>query len=260
VALHASNPELVFNGKPESRIIAESRDLTWENLRALTTPFENNGGRKILVVGDSQGGDFVNLMLAHDPGLRNRLRTFASTKGCQIKLTSAFFDDPVARAHPDFKVAGSCKTDVQRFRRDPRLTEADDIVLVYAWMAPAARYLPDEVAAIAKINPRARIFVVGKKDMAKSSLSFFSTLKDIEMVNEAAAASIPDDVLSFNAAVSAQFGDHYLDQLSLVCPDRCNLFTPDGTPIYFDERHLTKDALEALGPGTAVKRMLAPLL
>lgn len=259
-AAYALNPEPMFNGRSQSEIIEESRVLTWKNLRAMDKDFTSDERPKVLIVGDSQAGDFVNLLLTAEPDAKSQIRTFPSTKACQIKLATSYYADREVQNHPDFKSLSSCRRDIEAFKEDTRIARTDVIVLAYAWTGPAARYLKQEVQLLAQLAPDAAIYVVGKKDFAASSFEYFEMTQSVAESDRLATEAVPLETTRFNESVAELLAEHFIDVQDLFCDMECQVFTDEGMPLLIDPRHFTRDALVALASEAEADEVLGPLI
>src|SRR5690606_1795222 len=97
--------------------------------------------------------------------LAGQLRSFVSSKGCQIKSQTDYYNLPSLHAHPDYKPIVDCLNDIAGFSRDERVEAADIVVLAYAWTPYSADFLEAEIEAIRERNPQAEVYIAGKKDL-----------------------------------------------------------------------------------------------
>jgi hypothetical protein len=222
-------------------IVAGGSKYTWVNLRKLTGPWSEPGGKRIFLAGDSQGADVANLLVEFDPDVKKSLRTFSSDKFCQIKYDPGFYTSGDYRdiyTAPANQIA-KCAQDGERFRADRRVEDADVIILAYAWYASALKYLENEITEIRKRNPRARIFVAGRKDQPKSSVEYLQEGFKTADAERAAAGNYRPDVRNINRQLASLAGAELLDVYRVLCASNCKLFTETGYPLLFDVRHLT---------------------
>jgi peptidoglycan/LPS O-acetylase OafA/YrhL len=222
------------------KIYRDGRNYTWDNHQKLDAPFDINSRRKIIVIGDSQAADVVNLLLAYNPSLSAEIRTFVSSAGCQIKFTDAYYHErEIANGSSDETIE-HCKDDRARFHADRRLKEADTIVVAYSWRPAALGYMPEEIAKIEQKNPSASVYVAGTKKQPRSGIWFLEQRLTHRQAAAFARNHAVPNVLETNTTLASKFGQKFLDFYSVTCTESaCQVFTDTGFPIFFDELHVT---------------------
>jgi peptidoglycan/LPS O-acetylase OafA/YrhL len=231
---------------------------SWSAMRQLRGGFVD-ARPKILLVGDSQAADFLNLVLAYDPALASVIRTFSSDKFCQVR-NPAFYTSGEYKDHytPPAGQLASCDRERAAFAADDRVDGADTIILAYAWYRSAARYLPEELAAIRTRNPRARVFVVGRKDQPRSSLDYLDDGVSVDAASVAAVRDALAEVREVNASLASQTGATFLDLYAVFCDGgRCEIFTESGYPVLFEARHLTPIGAAFVARGVRFYKLVA---
>ena len=217
-----------------------SEAYTWRDHRQLNYSFDGTSGNKILVVGDSQAADIVNLLLAYNSSYGSEIRTFISSSGCQIKFSDEYYEGRERKDGLPDETRLRCKDDRARFFSDPRLGEANIIILAYAWRPASVGYIDGDIQALKRKNASASIYVAGLKDQAKSGIWFLERGMAPRSAAVFAKQNAAANVLGVNAALAATFGDQFLDLYSVICNEAaCRVFTESGYPIFFDEMHLT---------------------
>lgn len=237
-------------GRPDEKQSGQSLDVveiqrsnegyTWRNHRALNSSFDTDSNNEILVIGDSQAADMVNLLLEYDPSLRSRLRTFVSTAGCQIKLLDQYYQQRETNNGKADETIERCRRDRQRFQQDARLKAADTIILAYSWRPAAIDYLDDDIAALSRWNPTAKIYVAGLKTQPQSGIWYLEQGIAGGAASSFAKQNAVQEVQQINTRLAAEFPDRFLDLLDVACSRQaCDVFTDSGYPIFFDSSHLT---------------------
>lgn len=220
----------------------EGGNYTWTNIYKMRGDWTAQARRKILLIGDSQGADVLNLLLARDPSLAPDIVTFVSSKFCQIKSDPAFYSSGAYkdRFKPLPDQVANCQKEIAAYDADRRIEAADIIILSYAWYASVEIYLPKDLAALRLRNPKARILIGGRKDQPDTSIAYMKNGMATEIAAIAAAASPDEDVAAANRALQAIAGPDFLDMYGLLCRDGvCTMLTDTGYPILFDYRHFT---------------------
>ena len=225
------------------------QQFTWHLIRNLQVPYREVG-KRVLVIGDSQGADFMNLLEHHPAFWEGNIRTFASSKHCQIMFSEAFYDNGHyrGRGEPPRGILNTCSDKSRQLREDSRLASAETIVLAYAWFPEAMPYLENEIAALRTLTD-AEILVVGRKDQPDNSIKLLQTHKTIDAGEKTAGMKRHLEISETEAAIINVVGTKsYIDLYSVFCRrKRCHHFTDTGAPIFYDSRHLTRDGAAFVG-------------
>jgi len=227
--------------------IEAERDYTWKLIRSLDRPF-GEMHKKILIIGDSQAADFMNLLQYHPKFDREKISTIPLNKFCQIKFSPRFFakDDWKSRFKPKRGMRGNCLKRIKQVLEDERLIKADTIVLVQAWFPEAMKYMEKELASHKKPNNK-KIIVIGRKDQPGASLNLF---KGSISETERKAFSMPrQEVLDIDKHFPELIGNNtYFSLYDVFCHSgRCAHFTPTYEPIFYDARHISKAGAKYIG-------------
>jgi peptidoglycan/LPS O-acetylase OafA/YrhL len=217
-----------------------SEAYTWRSHRELSTSFGTETRNKTLVVGDSQAADIVNLLLAYDSSYGSDIRTFVSSSGCQIKFSDEYYEGRERNNGLPDETILRCRDDRARFFSDPRLKEANTIILAYAWRPAAVEHIDNEIQALKQKNASASIYVASLKDQARSGIWFLERGMAPRPAAVFAKQNAAASAMNVNSALAAKVGEQFLDLYSVICSDAaCQVFTEAGYPIFFDEMHLT---------------------
>ncbi|MGR6429337.1 acyltransferase family protein [Rhizobium sp. PAMB 3174] len=221
----------------DPRIAVQGGSHTWSLLKQRQTAFADDARVKVLIIGDSQAGDMIN-MLDRRYGEAIDLRSFPSAAACQILVSNSFYDH-----EPDERER--CNKRNQRILADSRIKEADIIVLVFAWRDWSPPFIKDNVHALREAGAE-RIILVGPKSQPGSGMDLVASLGKFEGIEAFAAATLDPKVVRTNVDlkhVSATVGVEYADILAKVCPraDLCYVLDENSIPVFFDNMHLTAE-------------------
>jgi hypothetical protein len=208
----------------------------WGNMSRLELPFTSTPGRKVLVIGDSQAGDFVNILREKhlDEGLE--LRTLAIVTECQAIIP---VNDEVYKNIDDaFKER--CRAEHERLRTSPEVQAADVVVLCALWQQWALPHLPNTIENLAKRGAK-KIYIVGRKAQGMTAQMFVTRSGNTANADSFAAKYKDWPSWEINSRLRAIKGAEYIDLMSIACPssDSCPVFTPTGEIIFYDTTHLT---------------------
>jgi len=107
----------------------EFHKYVWEKHNELERQFNNNGKKKILVIGDSMAGNFVNVLKESNMLEELDLVTIPVRSGCK----STFILKEENYINFLSKKKDSCKAQHQAIMNDTRIAEVDSVVLASDW-------------------------------------------------------------------------------------------------------------------------------
>lgn len=211
-------------------------------LELLKKPFQPDGGKKVLILGDSHAQDFTNMVFegGHwQDGYQIRTRDIPTR--CQPALgeNATKF---IARQDQEF-----CEKADSLEEAKPQIAEADIIVLVANWKEWSARELPTTISHL-NLTPQQKLFVVGRKSFGKISVNNYLRMTEEEL---RALRNKPDsDQEKINGILKSSLdANAFVDVQPLVCeaPASCLVFTDDLKLISYDGGHLTQDGARYIG-------------
>ncbi len=225
------------------QIVKDGHGYTWRESKKLPHAWSSTNNEKILIVGDSQAADFINVILKFDPHLKDSIRFFSSSKHCQIKYSDNFYTsgEYLDKYIPSDKELERCKDDRVRFAKDKRVETAEKIVISYAWFTSSLKYLKNDISEIKSRNSSAEIYIVGSKHLPLKSIKYLEIGLDQNEAELEARRLSMKEVNDINTYLSSIPGTTYLNTYGLLCEaTRCRIATPSGYPIFFDNRHFTE--------------------
>jgi peptidoglycan/LPS O-acetylase OafA/YrhL len=212
--------------------------------------FANDGKPKVLVVGDSMTGDFMNLMHASkiDSGLD--LKSYPMPYPClPVPLTA---ESTIRTAVP--KYAELCIKEAAGFR-DAVIDRRPEMVVLAAmwsdWWVPEM----EKTINFLKQNGVTRIAIVGRKSISVNGQQFLAQnalhprISSIEVSRLRAAVDL-NEVISHDAAANDVY---FVDTYGLVCPmNHCEIVADNKDMYYWDTEHLTPEGVLHFSPAFKV--------
>lgn len=115
------------------------------------------------------------------------------------------------------------------------------------WARHSIPYVAGTIAHLQSLT-KARILVLGRKDLNKSSVDLVSSLGRLNGVEYWAARNPNPDTLAINAELKRAAGANYVDMMHIVCrnSDQCAVLTDTAAPVFFDTAHLTPSSARYL--------------
>jgi hypothetical protein len=231
------------------QIAAEAIDrdkaYTWRAFKAANRPFAADGRKKVLLIGDSQGADVVNMLGATGRDSRIDLTTLEVDMQCQALISFAANQYDALNQED----RASCARGRSQLLDSTRIAGAGVVILALNWDRRGIPFISSAVAELHRRGVR-KVVVVGRKSQwyggGDAVLRYGLTSR-----LEAFAASKRDQIAwDANASIVALKGDFdYIDLMSQICPTerRCRVLTPDGDIILFDSSHFSPEGARYLG-------------
>lgn len=243
--------------------IDEMHAYTWENQKkyAVKNKFNLDGKEKILIIGDSQSADLINLLIesGHDKQFDIVARTIYTE--CNIPYLSEPDKNEYYKkinnmtiSKPD--IIPICNEQINSVMNEKILFEqADRIFIAFNWNDFTVPYMDkslDKVNEIASSNKKVWIF--GRKDLSKSSIELFNIYNSkkyatLENIDEFAAKFKKTQNSSIEKLLKSRESTTYIDMYNLICKSKneCSVLTEDKKIILYDSAHFSPDGAKFLG-------------
>lgn len=238
---------------PEDRELALfDRQSTGDYVRgrfnaAQLRPFDETGRPRLLIVGDSFGQDFMNVLAESGHADAFSISTHHVSKHCGNLLVAEDLSRFVSPVH-----TALCEAEGgwQRASLQPLIEQADVIVLVSDWQPWHWDFLPETVSTLTT-RTGADVYVLGRKDFGHVHLH--SLLDQPAAARPALRNPATERQAQADMALASALGDRFIDVQGALCPDPagCPLFTPEGALISYDGGHLTREGATWAGPRLA---------
>ncbi|MCK5666930.1 MAG: hypothetical protein KAI17_25765, partial [Thiotrichaceae bacterium] len=144
-------------------------------LQMMKKPFDAEGMKKALIIGDSHAQDFLNGVLENDYLQDYQISTRYIPVRCQISLNG---DKAKFIKAKDKKFCA--KSDSLQQAKN-QIAEADLIILAANWKEWAAKQLPQSINALG-LTPEQNLFVIGRKSFGKVSIRNYLHLSGEQLV------------------------------------------------------------------------------
>ncbi len=242
----------------EIRKVAAIPKETYENYlfsrNAVFSATKFAGDRpNILIVGDSQASDFLNVLV--ETGISNtaNLKILPIETRCGAVLVpeakrAEYWTKQNVWTAPKPDVATACQKLHDDFEASTDVADADVIVLASLWYPHTVEHVAPTVARLAE-KSGARVVVVGRKTQNRGSIQLTSAHGRRLGLEEYAWNHRMAETNTINAALQAAVGDQFFDLLSWICPGhgRCHVLTTAGAPILFDQSHFSPEGAKFIG-------------
>ena len=210
--------------------------------------FSDDGGRKILLVGDSQAADFLNVL---DQITKNswNVSTFLTPVNCQsvIPRTSEFYNLISA----DDSQVKECEQRHKMLATDNRVREAETVIFASSWRDYGIDEIANTFETVSKINPDAKIVFIGPKTQSKGGVDLMSLARwSEESIGELAYSLRAPQLWGVrDRFMQVTVNMNRIDLLGHICDEsakQCSVYSDDGLVMFSDKSHLTKSGSIAL--------------
>ena len=238
---------------------------TWLKIEELDKKESFVGNKyNVLVIGDSQAGDFINIL--NESGINKNIDIIARVVEARC---GAFYLDGEAQVKllkanqlSDYS-NNLCRTSIDRLMQDTIIKEADAIVISMLWKDKNIPFIMMSISKLRSENKNANIYVVGGKSFDKSIpvMIYEAYLKSIP-VNTYAFKNLPE----YQAIQNEMFSNNedmlkfkYINMTNILCSDtECLVYDNGGGPLYYDSMHFTRYGAKFMGKRIKDKNVLPP--
>ena len=206
-------------------------------------PFDTSTSRpKVLVIGDSQGQDFFNVIRESKwlPG--HQLRALSLDNTC-----AAYFIPNPEKWLKSSKQRSLCARQKRQVLAAANLKLADIVFVAMSWFSTVAAEI-DLLLKNLDLRDDQIVFIVGHKYFGKIRFkNYFG--KRVSELQEVKHKITPAHTRLNQTLSRLQSRAFFLDPIGLICDDKqhCPVFTKTGRLISYDGGHLTKDGAQLFG-------------
>jgi hypothetical protein len=220
--------------------------------RLMDVAFSPDGGKKLLIIGDSFSQDFYNMLRENEAFQGYQIATRRVNSNCQIYLgpedMRALVDPPVEKC-----LSAPGAKDFVGIAR-----QADVVIFALSWRPWSGARIMETIGNFG-FRPDQKVLVIGRKNFG-----YFNPRAFLRM-EQAALPGVRNDAndlqMETNAAMEKLVPpEMFVDTHEILCgPGRsCPLFTPAGELIAFDGNHLTQAGARYVGGLLFRDSLLAP--
>ncbi|WP_408900685.1 acyltransferase family protein [Photobacterium piscicola] len=229
---------------------------TWAHIRTLDKKdFVEQNKEKVLVIGDSQAGDFTNSL--YDADLNKNIEIVSRI----VEADCGFFYLPPAEQNIAFSQSptikgnqmwqNKCRTFIKNVDKGDVVEQANVIILAMYWRDVNMNWIFKSIQNIRAKNQHAKIYVIGGKSFNAqiSTLAYEAYNKKLDL-SRYAKANIASNVRENRAVQNEQFeakaklpeyNYNFINMTTIMChSDRCDVVDKEGNSFYFDSRHTTR--------------------
>lgn len=219
----------------------DTKDYTWRGIRNIESSVGTE--KTILVIGDSQAGDFLNVLFELDIE-ENSISSSIVPSKCgvgyleekDIKLwRNSFANETLEKKCLNYW--GKVKENLEGN------AEIKTIIYAMLWRDNTYKLIEKSIRSMKELNPEVKVVIIGNKYIG--NLLNEQVGSDIHKVAfDNVNKHIPIDVQTSQLSNSVS-ADHYIDLYKFICDKsnkKCQIET-NGKSIFYDDCHTTKDGV-----------------
>ncbi|WP_052261115.1 acyltransferase family protein [Pseudomonas sp. C5pp] len=207
---------------------------------------EGNSNPKLLIIGDSQAGDLINIL--DKSGISNSYNIVSRVVGSdcgtplidETKINEFFREtNPFSAKNPT--VTQKCTAMLHRANDEHLISSADKVFIAMRWRDFGENEYTSAITNAIK-QYKAKFYIFGRKDISKGSIEIATKFGRIHGIENYAARFKTNDAAMLNLRLKEIDGSNFVDLLSITCPEKnkCIVISAEGKPIFFDQEHLTR--------------------
>ena len=234
--------------------------FTWKKIKELDKRNDfKNVDNKVLIIGDSQSGDFINAI--YSGRLNNDVDVVARIvrAACEVFLVE---DKDLKKSFDSNENIKSgliskeqCQSQINRLDSDPLLTEASIIIISMYWKDSNMPLIIKSIENIRSKNKTAKIFVIGNKSFEKAipDLLYEAYKKRTDIgeyafrrINGSNASSLVQNKIFEEQQI--KIGYYFVNMTKLLCDNnKCKIINQNNEPFYYDKVHTTRTGAKYIG-------------
>ncbi|NUH63728.1 acyltransferase [Sulfitobacter sp. S0837] len=203
----------------------------------------------VLIIGDSQAADYVNVLAALDAEKTVDLITRSVWTTCNIPylaggMLKTFLEEDNPYSIKDPNLLTKCPEMMDLATSGPAFEKADAIVLAFAWRDVSLAVMSASFQQLAA-RTDAQIYAVSNKTFKRSPVQLANQLGTTQGLSGYAYKNIRSWTPPTNAVIAAEPEVEMIDILSMLCAQNaCHMLNDKGRPLLWDETHFTQWGVE----------------
>jgi peptidoglycan/LPS O-acetylase OafA/YrhL len=254
-------PSSIYKASMVNSATDHNNDYTWKTIQDYDNKNKfKNVKYKILTIGDSQSGDFVNNLKA--VGLNDNVDIVSRIVRSRCQVFDLDNKDLLHSFKNNENIKNGlisekdCINQVGRVNKDNIIKKANIIILAMYWNNKNLEYILKSIENIRRKNNDALIYVVGGKwfDKGIPSSIYRTYIKNKSFDNYMHEEIPNNDKINYTYQKQffrknlSNYNVNFIDMINLICDkNKCHLKDDSNNPFYYDETHTTKYGAYYLG-------------
>lgn len=242
--------------------IDEMHNYTWSNQipYAKLKNFSDNGKEKILIIGDSQAADLINLLAANgnDKKFDIVARTIhheCSIPYIDIAKRQTYFTKVNPNTIADPNSISRCHRQLNSIVKNQHLLrQADRIFVSFIWYDYTAPYIDEALNKLDELSGGHKLWLFGNKTLSEGGINIYNSYNRMKFLH----SSINHYAVKFKLDHSQTYkllnlnnrkNTKFVDMYNLICKNEleCYALTPNGHVVMYDTGHFSPEGAKFLG-------------
>jgi peptidoglycan/LPS O-acetylase OafA/YrhL len=263
-------PATVYSGVTLDENTDDNGEYTWELHKKLNRviSFEEDK-TKVLIIGDSQAGDFLNIL--YESNRLDNLSVISRivyTRCRSVLLENKLFEKMLTENSYELSTSDTlnCLKSTENILNSTLLAEADFVILSMNWYDEYLPFALESIKNVREINPNSKLIIVsGKSFTQKVPLMYFQAYKNEISLNNFAAGKVSEEKgihysyqHNYFSKFALEFDYSYLNLLDIICTsEECRVSDSNDQLFYYDKTHLTELGASHFGDSIEIKTIFS---
>ncbi|WP_448249743.1 acyltransferase family protein [Thalassotalea agariperforans] len=262
-------PKDIFYGMTVDKNTDDNGKYTWDKHRKLNKKQSFTQDKlKVLIIGDSQAGDFINIL--YETGISNDTDVISRiiSKRCgvfylDIETLDQLFNNQ--KSKPSKKIREKCRLSMSRIIEGIEIEDADIIILAMQWSDENVPFILKSLSNIRQKNITSGVYLIGGKAFDENIPTMLYNSYSIGMnINNYAFNKVGrSGIVNYQyqndifEKAQASIDVNYINMTNILCENKaCSVVNTNNEPYYYDSGHLTQIGAKYLGEKIKSKQIL----
>ena len=259
-------PAHIANGMIVDKNTNNNGRYTWDKHLQLDKKITFKENKlKVLIIGDSQSGDFINMLFQAGVNNVDILSRKVEAKCGAFYLNNEMMLDLLSKQNLKQHEQNVCKKSMLRLKESEMVNKADIIIFSMLWKVENIPFILKSIFNISINNRNAKLYLVGVKRFSQSipQMLYESYIKG-DNINDYAFNKIPYQNKSLNDIFEknqATYDYKYINMTDVLCEnEKCFVSNANHDLYYYDSNHTTILGNKFLGNKIKSKNILPFLI
>tara|TARA_R110000787_G_scaffold284875_1_gene399179 strand:+ start:618 stop:2567 length:1950 start_codon:yes stop_codon:yes gene_type:complete len=216
-------------------------------------PLPQNGKPNVLLTGDSQAADVLNILIESGMSERLNVSTVRVDARCNVVFLTpenqnAYWNRENFRTKREPSAIPRCKAQLAKLFPPADGVRPDIVIVSSLWFEHGVARLEQTIAAL-EAQYDAPVLVVGRKHMKGGSVGILNDWGKLRGVEAFASTMRHEETDGLNARMSVMPGIRFLNPMDYICPETnwCHVLVEQNAPVMFDQSHFSREGAWLMG-------------
>ena len=228
-------------------------DKTLQAVNSYSIPDAQNGKPNVLLTGDSQAADVLNILIESGMSERLNVSTVRVDARCNVVFLTpenqnAYWNRENFRTKREPSAIPRCKAQLAKLFPPADGVRPDIVIVSSLWFEHGVARLEQTIAAL-EAQYDAPVLVVGRKHMKGGSVGILNDWGKLRGVEAFASTMRHEETDGLNARMSVMPGIRFLNPMDYICPETnwCHVLVEQNAPVMFDQSHFSREGAWLMG-------------